>query len=259
MFVDEYESGNLKTLGEKLAQELPEEEFFLIPHHTTRAGKHGEISDGIYPGASRMPLVEIHSKWGTSEYRGNPNPLHEVHPGPSYVADFLQRGMVLGFVGGTDTHATMPAGRGVEPAHIDRLPGLTAVRVASLNRAAIFQALRQRQCYATSRDRIYLEATIAGSQGGETLRLNDSIQPREIRVFVAAPGDIERVEIIRNGTVLHSQEVGDWQAAVELTDEDPLRACLLESAAGERFTYYYVRVTCVSDAQAWSSPVWLQE
>ncbi|NLO74797.1 MAG: DUF3604 domain-containing protein [candidate division WS1 bacterium] len=260
MFLDDYEGGTLKSLGEKLAAELPEKEFFLVPHHTTRAGKHGEISDAIYPGPNRMPLVEIHSKWGTSEYRGNPNALREVHPGPSYVADFLRRGMVFGFMGGTDTHATMPAGRGVEHAeHLDGLPGMTAVRSATLSRETIFQALRRRQCYATSGDRIYLEATVAGSPGGEVLPIQDPGRPRGIAVFAAAPGDIERIEVLRNGDVLHAREIRDWHATLELTDEEPLGPCLLESAAGKQFAYYYVRVTCTSGAQAWSSPVWLQE
>ena len=72
-----------------------------------------------------LPLIEIHSKWGTSEYRGNPNPLKKIHPGPIYAVDLLNRGLRMGFIGGTDTHATMPAGFGIE--HLDRLPGMTAV------------------------------------------------------------------------------------------------------------------------------------
>ena len=108
LFVDEYEEGTVKTLSARLREKLPAGEFFVVPHHTTRTGKHGEIGDDIYPGPEAMPVVEIHSKWGTSEYRGNPNPLQEIHPGPSYVQDFLNRGLMLGFLAGTDTHATMP-------------------------------------------------------------------------------------------------------------------------------------------------------
>ena len=67
-------------------------------------------------------------------YRGNPNPLHDIHPGPSYVVDLLNRGLRLGFIGGTDSHATMPSGRGVESDAHDRLPGLTAVFADGLSR-----------------------------------------------------------------------------------------------------------------------------
>ena len=102
-------------------------------------------------------------------------------------------------------------------------------------------------------------APVAGSPGGEVLPIQDPGRPRGIAVFAAAPGDIERIEVLRNGDVLHAREIRDWHATLELTDEEPLGPCLLESAAGKQFAYYYVRVTCTSGAQAWSSPVWLQE
>jgi hypothetical protein len=90
IYVDEYEDGNVKTLYEKLTDKLSADDFFVVPHHTTRTFKHGEISDDIYPGAEAMPVIEIHSKWGTSEYRGNPNPLKEIHPGPMLVQIHMQ-------------------------------------------------------------------------------------------------------------------------------------------------------------------------
>lgn len=49
MFVDDYDNGSVKTVLDKLAQKLPTDEFFAVPHHTTRPGKHGEIGDDIYP------------------------------------------------------------------------------------------------------------------------------------------------------------------------------------------------------------------
>ena len=33
----------------------PGEEFFVVPHHTTRTGKHGEIGDGIYRISTPVP------------------------------------------------------------------------------------------------------------------------------------------------------------------------------------------------------------
>jgi hypothetical protein len=40
-------------------------------------------------------------------------------------------------------------------------------------------------------------------------------------------------------------------------DKDELGGCWLSAAGQPRFVYYYVRLTCRSGAQAWSSPVWL--
>jgi hypothetical protein len=257
VFVDEYEDGNVKTLCSKLADRLPTAAFFVVPHHTTRTGKHGEISDDIYPGPHIMPVIEIHSKWGTSEYRGNPNPLKEIHPGPSYTRDFLARGLKLGFIAGTDSHATMPSGGGVEPGDIDRLPGLTAVRCPELSRQSVFSALRNRQCYAASSERILMHGSIAGRTFGEELLSDDLSTPPKIDVLVAAKSDIAQIDLVRNGETIHSVTPHSWKARVSYEDGEDLNKLKLGSPHLRSFVYYYVRVTCESGAQAWSSPVWI--
>lgn len=256
MFIDQHDEGNLLTLAGKLEEKLGAGQAIVVPHHTTRSGKHGEIPDAIYPGPDAMPVVEIHSKWGTSEYRGNPNALKDVNPGPSYVQDFLARGLRVGFVGGTDTHATMPAGGGFEPGHIDRLPGMTAVRCPSLTRQNVYAAMASRRCYATSLERIYLDAQIAGLGGGEMTKWTGG--DRAIDVTAAAQSDIVSIDVIRNGRVIVSQRPGDWHAKLTARDNDAMDSLWLDSKYVGRFVYYCARVTCASGAQAWSSPVWLQ-
>jgi hypothetical protein len=249
MFVDEYDNGNLKTLAVKLEELLPDA-FFLVPHHTTRTGKHGEIPQAIYPGPKAMPLVEIHSKWGTSEYRGNPNALLQIHPGPSYAADLLAQGFRFGFIAGTDSHATMPSGGGDEPEHINRLPGLTAVRCATLSRASIFDAMRQRHCYAASRERIILHGTIAGCAFGDETPARPDKGPVAIALLAAAQSDITRLDVVKNGQTIHSETPNAWMTRIAYEDTTPA------PTAGTA-DYYYVRITCQSGAQAWSSPVWV--
>ena len=257
MFVDEYEGGNARTLCEKLAETVDPADFFVVPHHTTRTGKHGEISDDIYPGEERMPVIEVHSKWGTSECRGNPNPLHKIHPGPSYAVDLLSRGLKLGFIAGTDSHATMPSGKGNDASHIDRLPGLTAVLAGDLTRDAVFDGIRTRHCYGASLERIWLDASVAGAGMGRTMRWPSSGGPRTIRAAAAARSDISKLEIVRNGATIHEHPVGSWRGELAWDDESDLRDACLASPHLGRFAYYYVRATCSSGAQAWSSPVWL--
>lgn len=256
-YVDEYEEGTVKTLCMKLADKLSEKEFFVVPHHTTRTGKHGEIPDDIYPGPNNMPVIEIHSKWGTSEYRGNPNPLKEIHDGPSYAADFLKRGMTLGFIAGTDTHATMPSGGGEEPGHIDRLPGLTAVQCAECTRQSIFDAIRTRHCYAASCERIILHGSIAGHAFGEDILFSDMTTAPLIDVSIAAQSDIERVEIVRNGEIIYTHTPDTWHTHITYEDTDDVAAECITAHHKKKYVYYYIRVTCTSGAQAWSSPVWL--
>ena len=257
MFVDEYEKGDVRTLCAKLAEAVDPADFFVVPHHTTRTGKHGEVPDAIYPGPELMPVVEIHSKWGTSEVRGNPNPLQKIHPGPSYAVDLLNRGLKLGFIAGTDTHNTMPSGRGVEPGHIDRLPGLTAVFADGLTRDAVFDGIRARHCYATSLERIVLDVAVGGIGQGQTAPWPDPARPRTIQVVAAAKSDIVRIDVVRNGETIHAHRADGWQTALLFTDDADLADLWLDSPHLGRFAYVYIRVTCASGAQAWSSPVWL--
>ena len=259
MFVDDYEKGNVRTLCERLQKEqgLGANEFFVVPHHTSRVGKHGEISHDIYPGEELMPVVEIHSKWGTSEYHGNPNPLHDVHSGPCCAIDLLNQGLRLGFVGGTDSHATIPAGTGEDARHIDRLPGMTAVFAETLSRQNVFDAIQKRACYATSLERIYLDGSIVGRGFGESIKWNGLSQDREVTVSAAAQSNILKIEVIRNGDTIHALSPENWYAEFDYTDSEDVDAVALVSERGERFVYYYLRVTCESGACGWSSPVWL--
>ncbi|MFW6279443.1 MAG: DUF3604 domain-containing protein [Planctomycetota bacterium] len=245
-YVDHCGEGTIKSLCEELEDTMDEGDFFVVPHHTTRANKHGEISDDIYPGPRRMPLLEIHSKWGTSEYRGNPNALHNVHPGPSFAQDFLNRDMILGFIAGTDTHATMPSGGGYEPGHIDRKPGLTAVQSHALTREKIFSNMKNRHCYATSGERILLHGTIRGADFGQVVPPEDATSTPDIDVLIAARSNISRIDLIRDGERIHSNHPDDWKSRFSYTDNHDAPA------------YYYIRVTCSSGAQAWSSPVWIK-
>ena len=257
IFVDQHDNGHIKTLYRELTKIISDKEFFVVPHHTTRAGKHGEISDEIYPGPKTMPVIEIHSKWGTSEYRGNPNPLKNIHPGPSYAVDLLNRGMKMGFIAGTDSHTTMPSGGGNEPDHIDRLPGLTAVYCQEPSRRGIFKGILGRHCYATSLERILMHGSIAGRVFGEELRFRDLTTSPKIDLLVAARSDITRIDLVRNGKAIHTVSPGTWKSHYTYEDHDDPAKHKINSPHSGSFIYYYARVTCASGAQAWSSPVWI--
>lgn len=231
-------------------------EFFAVPHHTTRTGKHGEIPSEAYPGEAFMPVVEIHSKWGTSEYRGNPSPLLQVHPGPGYVQDLLAQGYRFGFIGGTDSHTSLTFCRGLETEAHRAPPGLTAVMVAENRSDAIFGAIQSRRCYAACGERIWLDVQYAGMGMGEVGAL-----PAKGNVTIvadyAAESMIASVEVIRNNQVVYRECPGDWKGRLEWTDSadgqaEPIR----DFATGKPSVFYYVRVTAEADARAWSSPCW---
>jgi hypothetical protein len=253
-FVDAHDDGDVLTL----CKGLKGKRFFVVPHHTSRARKHGALREEIYPGPETMPLVEIHSKWGTSEYRGNPYPLREVAEGPCFAQDLLAQGYHLGFIAGTDTHTTLTFARGIEPRHIDRPPGITAVIGSHLSRASIFRNLRSRNCYATTGERILLEVSVCGRPMGTEVTCSRSAAPtrRTLRVRCAAREDILSVEIVRSGEVIHVASPSQWLVEFEHVDATPWRDCALSAPRlGSTFAYYYVRVTTRGGAMAWSSPI----
>ncbi|MDT8390273.1 MAG: hypothetical protein RRC34_07170 [Lentisphaeria bacterium] len=233
-----------------------EGDFFAVPHHTTRVGKHGEVPPEAYPGETLMPVVEIHSKWGTSEYRGNPTPLLKIHPGPSYVQDLLTQGYKLGFIGGTDSHTSLTFCRWLETEAHRAQPGLTAVMVAEQSRDAIYQGIQQRHCYAACGERILLDVSCGGLRMGRTGKLPTDGDVT-IQASFAAESTIDSVEVIRNNQVVHREKPKDWKGRFEWTDTtiseaEPIR----DFTSGDPTVFYYVRVTAQADARAWSSPCW---
>lgn len=249
------ETLTVRELAEKLA---PGD--FLVPHHTSRANKHGEIPPELYPGEARMPVVEIHSKWGCSEYQGHPDGLDNPRQGPAYAQDLLAAGYRMGFIGGTDTHTSLTFGSALEPDHIRHQPGMTAAFVTVNERQAIHQAIANRQCYAAAGERIVLDVACDELKMGEAkAATGDSARPRTISVRCAAPSLIDTLEIIRNGQVVHTVAADDWQVACDWTDSEALDAVAMpHSLKSGAFVYYYVRVTTTSGARAWSTPCWFE-
>ncbi|MFW5803027.1 MAG: hypothetical protein ACOCWJ_03830, partial [Verrucomicrobiota bacterium] len=251
--------GEEKLTVRELAEKLDPGDY-LVPHHTSRANKHGEIPPELYPGEARMPVVEIHSKWGCSEYPGHPDGLNKPRQGPAYAQDLLASGYHIGFIGGTDTHTSLTFGSALEPDHIRHRPGLTAALAADNHRRAIHNAIANRQCYAACGERIVLDVTCDELNMGEVKSASgDPKRSRTIAVRCAAQSSIDTLEIIRNGQVVHTVAAGDWQTACTWTDSEALDAVAMpHSLKSGAFVYYYVRVTTASGARAWSSPCWFE-
>jgi hypothetical protein len=259
IFIDDYEQGNIKTLAEKLNDKLGKENFFVVPHHTTRIKKHGEIPDEIFPGDDIMPLIEIHSKWGSSEYRGNPYPLQKVHPGPSYAVDFLNRGLKLAFVGGTDSHASMTLTGDLEPSHIDRPYGITGIFAGYLTRDAVFDALKTKKCYASAGEKIFVDFKVNGTGFYRKNEFPLAVKDRKLQVQALSKNNISTIEIIRNGKVLHTEQADNWNVSLDYVDTENVKGISLPSKFIGDFVYYYARVRDKEGNTAWSSPVWFNQ
>ena len=228
----------------KLWASLEGQDVLTIPHHPKAMGG----TDWRYRNDQHQRLVEICSKWGVAETAG-----------PRSVQAALAMGHRLGFVGGTDSHYGL-ANQGSY--HVNDGNGLACVMATELARDALWQALHDRRCYATTGDRILLDFSMDGHPLGNDIPADlATYGPRAFSMRVAGTYRIDSVEIVRNNQVIHVAEPGAevWEGG--WVDQEPLLPLALQPTFGydRPFVYYYLRVTQGNRQQAWASPIWLTQ
>ncbi|MBI2743181.1 MAG: DUF3604 domain-containing protein [Chlamydiales bacterium] len=214
-------------------------------------------------------VVEIYNAWGSSEClakEGNLRPIicqgkkGVVESEKGSIRKALSRNIRFGFVaGGLDD-------RGIysdffESDQVQYSPGLTAIYAVEQTREALFHALQNRNCYATTGERIVVGFFIAGS--GMGTELSTKAKPglafnRHLTGYIAGTAPLKEVSIIRNGEVMHTFHPKESTLDFAHDDMEPLGNVVLPSA-DERppFAYYYVRVVQEDGHIAWSSPIWI--
>ena len=232
-----------------LFEQFAGQDVLVIPHTTNIdclvGWKHTDWSKHD-PALQR--LLEICQIRGDCEVEG---PISSQpkggHGGSARTA--LARGLHLGFVGGSDTHRGTPGGPGHElhPLVESTGPafwGTTAVLAQQLTREAVFDALRERRCYATSGARILLWFELNGQPMGSETQGGGPINMR-VRFHAEAP--VTELAMIRNGSIWQQRQPnaldGGWEA--------------VDDTAPPGTSYYYVRVTQSDGHRAWSSPIWV--
>jgi len=191
------------------------------------------------------PVIEIYSEWGSSEMDGGPRSLKtsgKRRPWPgNYVQDGLVRGHKFGFIGGGDAHNVKPGGH-----------GLTAVYANQFDRAGIFEAIKNRFCYATTGTRILLDFQINGFPMGSVIQVPPKEWPEifPLRISCGAIGtaNIEKIELIENNRVIYTHE--RWRGPA-----NEMSFCHIDEELTYYQRYYYVRLTQYDGHMAWSSPI----
>ena len=185
-------------------------------------------------------FLEIYSMWGTFE---------------ELASDALNRGARIGFTGGGDCHEGRcgfsvedPEGQGTTPhtfaPGLRYRCGLTAACLPELSRQALVEALRERRTYATTGARILLDFAVSGVPMGGEGRV--ATQP-SVRVSVHACAPLARVDVVRDGRVVHTASRTDLHLDLQWEDA---------GAAGGQ--HWYVAKAVQQDGQtAWTSPVWI--
>lgn len=162
----------------------------LIPHHTAyRHGWRGTNWELVDPALS--PIVEVFSEHASSFHREDiwPMILHSMGGATASqtMAHQLRQGRHFGFTAGTDNHFGYPATYG---------EGITAVLAEALTRESVFEALRNRHCYAATGDRIAMSVTAGEAMMGDVLPAD---APRELAIAIDPLAPLDYVELIKNG------------------------------------------------------------
>lgn len=183
---------------EKMAEEVKARGAIMFPHHTAYAKGWRGVDWDNFP-EEVCPVSEVYSEHGATMYdRGlHPMILHSMGgrttKGTVYAA--LARGYRIGLIAGTDDHFGYPGAYG---------EGLAAVWADDLSRQSIWEAINARRTYAVTGDRIHLEFTLNDRPMGAEMA---STSTREIACSVEAMGEIDSVEVLKNGRVVHREFV----------------------------------------------------
>ncbi|HOK80728.1 MAG TPA: CehA/McbA family metallohydrolase [bacterium] len=225
----------------------------VIPHHSANVSMG--VNWNLAHDGDVEKLVEIYSVWGSSEInaqQGNTRPIRVLggEKKSQHVIDALNLGYEFGFVGGGDIHDGRPG----DDLHtmqgkpdIYRLlyrQGLTAVIAEKLTRDEIFNALFNRQCYATSNVRMILQFSINGISSGSFLG-----NPDKLDFFIKAASEVPvfKIFLISDGKIYKTFDVNKRECELKFE----------QLYSGEK--YFYVRVQRVDGELAWIGPIWIKD
>lgn len=232
------------TMGKDDLEDLykfhEEDEIMAVPHLMLRPWR-------LYPNTPQMPLIEIFSIFGCFEYEGNPLQREGRNLKGCSVQDYLIKGYRFGFNAGSDDHEGYPG-----------IMGITGVLAEKLDRDSLWNAFMNRNTYATTGARIYLDFRINDQIMGSEIALSNEDHKRKIKVSCAGVEKIKKVEILRNNEVICEREGGAGEISFEFDDLDEIESVRINSLLDSNLLFYYVRVTQEDGHMAWASPIWIK-
>jgi len=224
-----------------------------IPHHPT-ATSHPLTWEYFSPRYDR--LVEVYSSWGNHEW-----PLNPLRGYGSdrfehlYVREALAQGHQFGLIASSDGHDGHPGNAqspDVKHHHLYHPlgSGRLGVLAPELTREAVFDALWSRRCYATTGPHIAMSVSLNDRPMGSVLRSSEIKERPVLAASVAAPWLIDRVQIIKSGSV-----VADFATTRHALEAD--FAWPDGTFDPRQPVYYYLRLALADGEMAWSSPMWI--
>ncbi len=171
-----------------LYPKLNSQETLVIPH------VGGRQADLNFFNSKLENLVEIHSVWGTFEW---------------FYLDALERGYKVGVVANSDGHHGKPGASYPGLEEFDCFGGLTCVLANNLTKKKVFKALKKRKCYATTGERIYIDAVLNYSLKGKLFeaeigeKLPQNAKVKDVQIVCKGTAPIENVEIYNKSDLLY--------------------------------------------------------
>ena len=176
------EAPTLPELYRGLHAEAAPEDVLVIPHAHT-------AGDWTRSDPQLERLVEMYSMHGTFEWFANL---------------YLANGWEVGFVGGSDDHRGKPGlARSSYVETLGQRGGLAAAIVPEKKSDAIFDALRRLSSYATSGQRMLLDADLNGFGMGTR---QPAAEQRKLHARVAGTAPIDRIDVVKNGEIVFSRD-----------------------------------------------------
>ncbi len=229
------------------SQRVKQQKGMIVPHM-----HFGADMSGFDPTVYRV--MEVYSSHGSAEHRGCPREIpylrkqiqksSESNAG-SHIHDLLNQGYRLGFTAGSDTHSGRPGFSDWTRVTRTYRGGLTAVFAPKLTREALWAALYNRRCYATTGNRSVLSFTLNGVPMGSEIEL-DPEEARKLELICQCDGTLQDITIFRSGEPWVQEEVSGTSVKRQYKD------------SGSGITdWYYFRVVLEGGEMAWSSPIWV--
>jgi hypothetical protein len=186
------------------------------------------------------PIVEIFQGYHTSyealaapkTINAETDRIHGDYEPAGFVVLALDKGYRLGFQASSDHNST----------HVS----YACILAEDFSRKGLVDAIRKRHTYAAT-DNIILDVRMGTHLMGDEVR---SAAP-QLDVVVQGTGPLDRVEVFRNGGLVHTARPAKDSEELRFTWRDPA------PWRGERPSYYYVRVEQRDGQMAWASPFWV--
>jgi hypothetical protein len=217
---------SFETEPSALFRELAGRGAIVIPHQLADAGEGTDWNKWAEPFER---VAEIFQARGSYECADGPQAAQVFREGNS-LQDAFRKGVHIGIVASSDHGSTHHAYAGT--------------LIKQFTREGILEAMQQRRTFGAT-EVIEVTATLAGRPMGQEVTVD---APPSIEIAACCAEPLSRVEVVKDNRLVYSRDLSDKEARLTFQDHDSKPA----SAA-----YYYVRVTTVGGALAWTSPFWV--